>query len=238
MTGSGERELISSGYQGSVYKIMAEASGAGGPNPESHYLIIKEAMGMPGIRQLRQAMIRREYAIYRRLEGIAGIPQCYGLQGDNRLLLEFIEGHSLRLSKNELPDRAGFFAELLEILQAVHAAGVAHGDMKRKDNILVTPEGRPYLVDFGSAVPRKDGAFLNRWLFRQACKIDLNAWIKHKYLGRYDEISAADAHLFQPTVIERIARFFRRIWHKLTGRRWRERRRWAKEKKPGDEKPG
>ena len=37
-------------------------------------------------------------------------------------------------------------------------------------------------------VARKNGAFLNRWLFRQACRIDLNAWIKHKYLGRYDQM--------------------------------------------------
>jgi serine/threonine protein kinase len=146
-------------------------------------------------------------------------------------LLEFVEGHSLRLSKDELPDRERFFAELLEILLAAHGVGVAHSDMKRKDNILVTPAGQPVLVDFGSAVVRKENAFLNRWLFRQACKIDLNAWIKHKYLGRYDEISAADARYYRPTVVERWARFFRRIWHKLTRRRLRERRRWAREEK-------
>lgn len=226
-----DNELISSGYQGSVYKVSADSLGPDGPHPESHYLIVKEPMGFPLIRKLRQLMIRREHDIYRRLDGIPGIPRCYGLQGGNRLVLEFVDSHSLRLSKNELPDREKFFAELLEILQNTHAAGVAHGDLKRKDNILVTPEGRPYLVDFGSAVAKKEGAFLNRWLFRQACKIDLNAWIKHKYLGRYDEISAADAQYFQPTVVEKWARFFRRIWHKLTRRRWREERRWAREEK-------
>ena len=36
--------------------------------------------------------------------------------------------------------------------------------------------------------------------------MDLNAWVKHKYLGRYDEISAEDKKYFHPTLIERGAR--------------------------------
>jgi len=90
----------------------------------------------------------------------------------------------------------------------------------------VTPAGMPYLIDFGSAVTCADGSGgLRRWIFRQACQIDLNAWVKHKYLGRYDEISGTDAPYFQPTFIERAVRPLRRTWRKVTARRWRKRRR-------------
>jgi serine/threonine protein kinase len=161
-----------------------------------------------------------------RLIGIAGIPKCFGLQDGDRLLLEFIEGHPLKLSLGELEDRETFFAALLELLQAVHRVGVAHADLKRKENIIVTPAGLPYLIDFGSAVTCADGSGgLRRWVFRQACQIDLNAWVKHKYLGRFDEISSDDAPYYQPTIVERIVRPLRRIWRKVTARQWRKARR-------------
>jgi len=219
-------ELISSGYQGVVYKIDVDSSNLELPEIDSRYLIVKETMGSAMVRKLRGLMLRREYDVYRRLEGIAGIPRCYGLEDGHRLFLEFIDGHSLRLSKDELPDRDAFFSALLTMILAAHRAGVAHVDLKRKENILVTSEGHPCLIDFGSAVVRKEsGGLWNRWLFRLACQMDLNAWVKHKYLARYDEISPEDKKYFHPTLIERGARATRRVWRKLSGRQWRKRRR-------------
>jgi serine/threonine protein kinase len=224
-------ELISSGYQGVVYKVRSDSSFFDGSPleerlPDNQFLIVKEVMGSRFIRKLRRWMIRREYEVYRHLEGIPGIPRCFGLIKGDRLLLEFIEGQPLRLSDNELVDRDKFFSSLLVLILATHRAGVAHSDMKRKENILVTSEGMPYLIDFGSAIVRKDsGRIWSRWLFSLACKIDLNAWIKHKYLGRYDDISADDAQYFRPTFVERWARIVRRIWRRITGRRWRKARR-------------
>jgi len=224
-------EFISSGYQGVVYKVRSDLfsddeSLHDQQFRDNQYLIVKEVMGSPFIRKLRRWMIRREYEVYYRLGGITGIPRCFGLINGDRLLLEFIEGQPLRLSANELADRDGFFSELLELILAIHQAGVAHSDMKRKENILVNNEGKPYLIDFGSAIVRKDlGGPWNRWLFSLACKIDLNAWVKHKYLGRYDEISTADAQYFRPTLVEYWARLVRRAWRRITGRRWRKARR-------------
>jgi predicted Ser/Thr protein kinase len=210
-------ELLSSGYQGVVYKVPA-----GDEFPDADWLIVKEAMGSPLVHWVRRWMIRREHAIYQRLVGVAGVPRCFGLDND-RLLLEFIAGQPLRLSTGELENRDRFFAALLEILQSIHRAGVAHADMKRKDNIIVTPEGLPCLIDFGSAVlrPSRAGSWKFR-LFRQACQIDLNAWVKHKYLGRYDEVAAEDAIHYAPTVIERFVRPIRQTWRKLTARKLRK----------------
>lgn len=220
MVGFEHGELLSSGYQGVVYKLPA------GPEyPDVEYVIVKQAMGSALVRAFRRWMIRREFRVYERLAGITGVPRCFGLHGD-RLVLEFIDGQPLRLSAGELVERDRFFAALLEILQSIHHAGVAHSDMKRKDNILVTPAGLPCLIDFGSAVLRPVNAgALRDWIFREACQIDLNAWVKHKYLARYDEISDDDAEFFDPTLIERVARPIRRVWRKLTGRKLRKARR-------------
>jgi predicted Ser/Thr protein kinase len=223
-------ELLSSGYQGVVYKIRSDSSFFAGSEfdgrlPENQFLILKEVMGPPLISKLRRWMIRREYEAYRRLEGVSGTPRCFGLLNGDRLLLEFIEGQPLRLSSNELVDRDEFFSALLEVILVTHRAGVAHSDLKRKENILVASNRKPYLIDFGSAVVRKNNdGFWNRWVFNLACQIDLNAWVKHKYLGRYDEISADDAKYFSPTLVERSARIVRRFWRRVTGRRWRKAR--------------
>jgi serine/threonine protein kinase len=224
-------ELISSGYQGVVYKIRSDSSFFDGSSlderpPDNQFLIVKEVMGSRFIRKLRRWMIRREYEVYRRIDGTSGVPRCFGLINGDQLVLEFIEGEPLRLTDNELTEREEFFAALLKLILAIHRAGVAHSDLKRKENILVTDKGEPTLIDFGSAMLRKDsGGIWNRLLFGLACQIDLNAWIKHKYLGRYDDISTDDARYFRPTVIERSARVVRRIWRRVTGRKWRKARR-------------
>jgi predicted Ser/Thr protein kinase len=100
-------ELLSSGYQGVVYKVPA-----GDEFPDADWLIVKEAMGSPLVHWVRRWMIRREHAIYQRLVGVAGVPRCFGLDND-RLLLEFIAGQPLRLSTGELENRDRFFAALL-----------------------------------------------------------------------------------------------------------------------------
>lgn len=217
-------ELLSAGYQGVVYKVAA-----GADYPGTEFLIVKQPMGSRLLQWFRRRMIRREYEVYRRLDGIPGIPKCFGLEPGGKLVLEFIDSHPLKLSHNELDDRDRFFAELLELLQALHRAGVAHADLKRKENILVSSAGRPYLIDFGSAVTcaEQSGGF-RRWIFRQACQIDLNAWTKHKYLGQYDEIEPADARYYQPTIVERMSRPVRRVWRKVTARQLRKKIRRAK----------
>ncbi len=62
-----------------------------------------------------------------------------------------------------LADRLGVALQLAEALQAVHAAGIIHGDM-RPDNILVDPMSlAATLSDFGSAV-KTTGQLPSQWL--------------------------------------------------------------------------
>lgn len=206
--------LLARGYQGTVSLVE-------GPDG---WLIVKEAMGAWPLRALRRAMLRREHAVYQRLQGIPGVPRCLGLQHGERLLLEYIEGRSLRRVDLSAAERERFFASLMILIRAIHDAGVAHADLKRKDNILVRPDGEPVLIDFGSAVVKGPGA-VRRFLFRQACQTDLNAWVKLKYRRRYEQISPADLAFYHQTWPERAARRVRETWRTLTARRWRKSRR-------------
>ncbi|RPI60855.1 MAG: hypothetical protein EHM50_06675, partial [Lysobacterales bacterium] len=177
-----------------------------------------------------RSLLKREHAVYERLDGIAGIPRSFGLVGDEYLALDFVAGPSLREHEARLDDRETFFARLLATIKAMHAAGVAHGDLKRKDNIIVGPGDQPYLIDFGIAVRRsaRNGLF-NRLVFARLEQMDLNAWVKLKYGRRIDPeterdvLAAEDAAIYRPLLIERFARAVRVPWQTITLRRPRQR---------------
>jgi predicted Ser/Thr protein kinase len=226
---AGAGRKLGSGYQASVHLYRTSAGD----------VVVKRPHGGP-LGFVWRWLLRREQAVYERLEGIAGIPRSFGLVGGELLALEFVAGPSLREHEQRLVDREAFFARLLTTLEAMHAAGVAHGDTKRKDNIIVAAGEQPYLIDFGIAVRRsaKSRAF-NRLVFERLKQMDLNAWVKLKYGRRIDPdterdvLSPEDAALYRPLAIERLARGVRVVWQKVTLRRprqrWRARRRAPRE---------
>ena len=77
--------------------------------------------------------------------------------GTAYLVMDLIEGRTL---KDELDSQPGrrlpearvreITAQLVSALEAVHARGVYHLDIK-PDNILIRPDGRAVLVDFGAS---------------------------------------------------------------------------------------
>jgi predicted Ser/Thr protein kinase len=170
--------------------------------------------------------IRREARIYDRLRDVEGIPRSFGLADSEHLVLEYVAGPTLRQAADALIDRERFFAYLLDSIRAMHAAGVAHGDLKRKENTLVGPGERPYIIDFGIACLRPDRSDgMRRKRFEMTRQIDLNAYIKLKYGRRPESMSAEDAAFHRPLLIERWARRARAPWQFLTLRRARQRRR-------------
>lgn len=172
---------------------------------EGRDLIIKTAMGRGLLLRFRQKTLRREYQAYLRLQGMVGVPECYGLVDGRYLVLEHIHGRPYRDAS--WLERGQWFAELLQVLQAMHARGVSHGDLKSKGNLLVTEDERPCIVDFGTAFMHKSGFHpLNNWLFRVGKRLDLNAWVKHKYHGYYRDASEADRALLDYGWIEILVR--------------------------------
>ncbi len=171
--------------------------------------VVKLAHGKGLLLRMRQSALGREYRAYRRLQGVPGFPHCAGLVNNQALVLEHVKGKSIRDS--DIPDRQPFFDALLESIKAMHARGVAHGDLKRKSNLLVNRKGRPVIVDLGASLIRKPGRFhpINHRLFRLLCQTDLNAWVKHKHNG-YRNIPEADRQYLRRTPVERVLQAWRR----------------------------
>ena len=164
-------------------------------------LIVKTAMGRGLVRLLRQRTLLREYEAYRRMEGLKGVPACHGLVDGRYLVIEFIRGTPYR--EATWSDRDAWFTELLEVLRAFHARGVSHGDLKSKTNIMVTDDEKPCIIDFGTAFVRKSRwRFINNWFFEHGCRMDINAWVKHKYHGKYGDAKGEDLELLDYSFIE------------------------------------
>lgn len=197
-------QLKHRGYQGNIHtKHVGEKK-----------ILVKSAAGSGIVAWLNRWFLHHEYETYCRLTGISGIPHCYGLFQGRYLALENVESQTLRHAN--IRDRDAFFAEMLAIIKSIHERGVAHGDLKRKENILVTHDSRPCLIDFGVAVYRKPGFHpFNHFRHSFSHQHDFNAWVKHKYDRKFHDISSEDAKYHRPLRIERISRTIKRTWIKL-----------------------
>ena len=182
--------VVAESNQGVVYRLTL-----GGRD-----LAIKAARGNRTTGLVNRLALAREHAAYRRLHGLSGIPRCHGLIDGRYLVLDHVRARPFR----DAPIDDRFFDRLLITIREMHARGVAHGDLKRKSNLLVDTEGAPVLIDFGAAVVQRGGWHpLNRRLFEFMRRTDLNAWIKLKY-GGYDGVSAADRPLLDRSLLERV----------------------------------
>ena len=171
-------------------------------------LVIKSAMGRGPLRKARQTTLEREYSAYLRLKGVEGVPVCYGLLARRYLLMEYIDGTAYRHAT--WVDRDQWFAELLLVIQAFHARGVSHGDLKSKTNMIVGSDQKPYVIDFGTTFLHEDGFHpLNNRLFEYSKRLDINAWVKHKYHGRYKNASEEDRQLLNYSKLEYVVRKIR-----------------------------
>jgi predicted Ser/Thr protein kinase len=196
--------IFSRGYQGHVYLYDARGQ----------RLILKAPTGRGLARLIRLAMLRNEHRAYSRLSQIPGVPRCYGLLEGRYLVLEYIDGVPIRTAR--ITDRRTFFERLLNLIKELHRAGVAHTDLKKKDNLLVVQGRTPYVIDFGVAVVKRPRfAPLNHYLYSLARKFDLNAWVKLKYNGKYENITDEDRAYFNRTVVEKVSRWVKDTYLRL-----------------------
>jgi len=190
--------ILSRGYQGHVYLY----------HDKTNHLVIKAPMGWGLGKLIRLLMLRNEYRVYSKLSDMNGIPRCHGLVDNRYLVLEYVHGTPIR--KARITDRNAFFEMLLTVIKSLHEAGIAHTDLKKKDNVLVVDGRIPYVIDFGVAVVRKSGfAPINHYLYNLASTFDFNAWIKLKYDANYDKVTEEDSVYYNRTIIEKVSRWIK-----------------------------
>lgn len=204
------QKLQTGGYQSDIYTAQMG----------SKKVLVKSAAGWGIASWINRWLLRREYNIYRHLNGIKGVPQCYGFFLNRYLVLEYVSGQTMRDAC--ITDREAFLAEIWDIMKEIHSRGIAHGDLKRKDNILVTRDSKPYLIDFGVSAMRMRGFRPLNYFWHRFChQHDINAWLKHKYGRNLANMSPADARLYKPLWIERISRIVKKLYKQLTGHKKR-----------------
>ena len=132
------------GNQGILFKLNL-----GGKS----YLIKRANKSNVFLRYFNQRTLNRELEIYKKLKGIDGIPNCFGMTWRGELILEYIEGQSYRDKQYELAGDQSFFQKLLDLILNMHNEGVAHGDLKRKDNVLVNQDNEPVDIAHDPPLP-------------------------------------------------------------------------------------
>jgi hypothetical protein len=136
-------------------------------------------------------LLRREEAVYAALGGIGGVPRWLGRVDDCTFAVQYIDGRPL----DHAPPPPGFFGLLAHLVSAIHFRGVAISDLNKRSNILVSHDGRPFVVDFQLSLRRRDElpwplrslvAALVRYIQRR----DLYHIYKHKRRLRPGELTA------------------------------------------------
>ena len=167
--------------------------------------------GIPVLRDIEWWMLSREVRSLKKLQPVDEIPDFLGFPRPYAFAMQFYDGQTLREAEPEnLPP--SFFEKLFAAVKKIHQYDIVHSDLKRKENIMVTPEQNPVLLDFGAAFRRKGKVRLvNNWFYRQFKQIDLNAVAKYKQRYCEDELTEVEKkYLNDPVFLERLSRFGRR----------------------------
>ena len=136
-------------------------------------VVLRKLDGVPWYaRPIAWFLARKEVRGLRAVAGIEGVPELLRVDRVG-LLRSWSQGTPLQLAK---PDSAAWYHDAKRLLREMRARGVAHNDIAKPQNWLMTPEGRAAVIDFqlASVHPRK-----GRW-FRLLAREDLRHLLKQK----------------------------------------------------------
>jgi hypothetical protein len=138
----------------------------------------------PILRPLATFFSRREYKIYKRLEGIDGIPALGPTFGRRGYFHRYIEGKTLHEMVPGNPFPETFFPKLMALISQIHERRVFYLDMNKRGNIIYGEDMQPYLIDFQVSLYFKKrnglrGRISDR-IFKGLIREDIYHFYKHK----------------------------------------------------------
>jgi len=123
-------------------------------------------------RSIARYLAKREANALSRIAMPASVPSL--LYWNNGILLRsWIDAEPMQIAK---PTHAQFYSSAFKLLRKLHQNNIAHNDLAKETNWLVTPEGEPALVDFQLA---RHFNKRSKW-FRHCAREDIRYLLKHK----------------------------------------------------------
>ena len=185
--------------------------------------VIRDARAArPWARWLALRLMRREHRALTRLalgSGTEGIPHVLELN-PGVLTRSWIEGAPMHIAK---PRDAAYFRAAAKLIRKLHAANVIHNDLAKETNWLVTPAGRPALVDFQLAMTLTHRGPLARALGHD----DIRHLLKHKRSYLPELLTAREQRILaKPSLLARLwMASGKRVYLFVTRKifRWRDR---------------
>ena len=136
--------------------------------------------------------LAREAAIYRRLEGVPGIPAwCRRIDAD-AIAIAWAGSHQLIEATDRFTRAERYHRELCETVAAIHARGVVHLDLRGRHNVVVDGEGRATIVDFAGGLCLRPGGLWMR-IFASVDRAALLKWQQTLLIGPLDRDEARRA---------------------------------------------
>ncbi len=135
-------------------------------------VIVKDyAQRNVGVRALlAPLLVRHEITMLRRARGLLGVPAWCERVDRLALAMEYLEGRPVRRRWHAGRLPPAFFDALEGILEGLARRGLAHLDLRSPTNVLVSPEGAPAVIDFGSATALPLPRSVRVWLERRALR--------------------------------------------------------------------
>jgi hypothetical protein len=160
---------------------------AGGP------VVVKD-FGGKGLwgRTVGRVQIARETRAYGWLGGMEGIPRFLGRVDAHALALAEVEGRQLAFARDLHPHGPAILARLRALIDRMHARGLAHLDLRGRENVMVRPDGELVVVDLAGAIRLRPGGFAHRLLFRWLSRADESAFLKWKVLLDPEGLTAGE----------------------------------------------
>jgi len=165
------RELLNRGSRRNPDVLLVEHAG--------ERLVVKDFAPRGALVRatIGRVIAAREARAYQRLAGHPAVPRFRGWIDELAFALEYRPGRRMsRRLAGRVP--ADFLARLDDALAEMHRRGVAHLDLRHRSNVLVGEDGRPVLIDFGSAVCVRPDGLAARWLLPLLARVDRRALAK------------------------------------------------------------
>jgi len=146
-------------------------------------LIVKSFREKPWVvRRIGRPQIAREARAYEAVAGIPGIPTLRGRPDPLTIVIDYAEGRRLTRVRLDPGPNQPYIEQLYRLVDAMHARGVAHLDLRGRDNILVAADGTLHLIDFAASHTSRPGTLRRRFVFPLLRSIDRSALLKWKRL--------------------------------------------------------